>query len=85
MYRVFEKNPITNEWIDRGDHDGNDQRSAINKARGKSEGEFFAVPESSFHPVRVGKEEIVRWKFESASGEVVEGVAEEIEEPVDVT
>lgn len=84
MYRVFELNPITNEWIDRGWSEGKSQQAAIKKYNPQAEGQFFAVPESSFHPVVVGKQEIVRWTYTAADGSQAEGVAEDAETPVEV-
>ena len=84
MYRVFELNPITNEWIDRGYVEGKSQQAAIKAHNPQAEGQFFAVPESSYHPVNVGKKEVVRWTYTAADGSEAQGVAEESLEPAEV-
>lgn len=80
-YRLFKKNPITNEWADQGWSDGSGQQDVIRKHR-EDGTEFFTVPERSFHPVKTGKREVIAWSYTDGEGEVVEG-QEPAEEPVD--
>jgi hypothetical protein len=74
-YRLFELNPVTNEWIDRGWVEGSGQQDVIRKSRGDSGGEFFVVPQTSYHPVKVGREEVVKWTYTDVDGTELTGTA----------
>lgn len=58
-YRLFEQDPITNLWRDKGWVEGDSQTAAL---KGTPIGIWhFVVPESSFHPARRRTEEVPRW------------------------
>jgi hypothetical protein len=60
-YRMFEQDPITNMWFDRGWVEAASQQDAL---RQSANGNFhFVVPETSFHPARVAKVEVSRWEY----------------------
>jgi hypothetical protein len=63
-YRVFEKNMVTNEWIDRDWQEGSGQQDVIRKF-GTAGNSYFVVPESSFHPVTIAVRETVVWQYEN--------------------
>ena len=80
QYRVLEKNPITNEWIDRGWVEARGQHAAIKAHAKQSEGSFAAVPETSWHPVKIERREEVRFSIsEDGDGDVQGEIAEEAE------
>ena len=64
MYRVFQKNPVTNEWRNLGEFEGANQSVAINAAGGGNDGEeFFAMPSRSYHPVKFERVEVTRTRM----------------------
>ena len=71
-YRVFEKNPITNEWVDKDFAEGNGQQDVIRKV-GVPGNSYFVVPETSFHPVTIAKVEVVRWQYGEGTGAPEDG------------
>jgi len=60
-YRLFEKNLVTNEWVDKGWQEGSGQQDVIRK-QGIAGNSYFVVPETSFHPVKIATAEVVRWE-----------------------
>ena len=72
-YRVFEKNPVTNEWVDKDWQEGTGQQDVIRKV-GAAGNSYFVVPESSFHPVKIATAEVVRWEYDDEDSTVPESV-----------
>ena len=67
-YRLFEKNPVTNEWVDKDFVEGTGQQDVIRK-NGIAGNSYFVVPESSFHPVTIATVEVVRWQYDNGAPE----------------
>jgi hypothetical protein len=77
-YRLFEKNPVTNEWVDRGWKEGDGQKEVL-RANAVQGSEYFAVPATSFHPVRLSEVTVTRWEFsEDGAQEEMEDVPEKV-------
>jgi len=66
QYRVFELNRVTNEWRDKGFHEGAGQQDVLRKADGivTEDNTYFVVPATSFHPVTLAKVETVRYAWQ---------------------
>lgn len=64
-YRLFELNPITNEWVDKGFHEGNGQEDTLRKSKDVKEGNTYVLmPATSYHPVTLAKIETVRYAWQ---------------------
>lgn len=68
-YRLFEKNPITNEWVDKEWVEGGGQQDVLRQV-GVPGIWYFLVPESSFHPMRKGSRQMTVWEFADENGGV---------------